>query len=160
MIFEFLKRLFNTKQKEKKEYAPIIPDHRKELVESEERQNKVNELRKEYLKEKTKKITSKKIDKKLLDKKIKDIDLDKEVSVFEVSGVYSLAGMALVTGFVEIGRIKSGMKSKSYIIPLKVNEVRKNNEKVPALLAGETGTLLIDSKKNPILKQGDYLEFE
>lgn len=159
MIIEFFKKLFGIK-KEKKEYPVIIPDHRKEIIKKDDKQNKINDLRKEYLKEKTKKITNKKIDKKLLDKKIKDIDLDKEVSVFEVEGVYSLHGMALITGFVEIGSIKKGMVSKTHNLSLKISEVRKNNEKVPSLLAGQTGTLLIDSKKNPILRKGDYLEFE
>ncbi len=159
MIIEFFKKLFGVKET-KKEYPVIIPDHRKDIIKKEVKEKEISDLRKTYLKEKTKKITSAKIDKKLLDKKIKDIDLDKEVSVFEVEGVYSLAGMALINGFVEIGRLKSGMKSRSYVFPLKIIEVRKNNEKVPAILAGENGTILIDSKKNPILRKGDYLEFE
>lgn len=159
MIIDFFKKLLGIK-KEKREYPTIIPEHRKEIIKKEEKDEKIKDLRREYLKQKTKKITSKKIDKKLLDKKIKDIDLDKEVSVFEVEGVYSLHGMALINGFVEIGSIKKGMRSKSHNLSLKVSEVRKHNEKVPAILAGQTGTILIDSKRNPILRKGDYLEFE
>ena len=158
MIIEFLKKLFGIKS-EKVEYPVIIPDHRKEIMKKEDRKNQVQELKEEYKKEGLKTV-KKKIDKKLIDKKIKDIDLDKEVSLFEVEGVYSLHEMALITGFVEVGRLKNGMKAIKNEVQFKITEIRKSNEKVPSLLTGEKGTITISAKKNPMLRQGDYLEFE
>jgi hypothetical protein len=172
MINNFLKKLKELLgiKEEKKEYPVIIPDHRKEIIKKESRENTVKKAKMIYRKEKKKeepkievsKSNNKKPNLKKADKdtKIKDLDFDKEVSLFEITGVYSLHGFAFITGFVEVGTLKKSMKAIKNETLIKINEIRKNNEKVAYLNAGEEGTLMIQSKKNTLLRNGDFLEFE
>ena len=66
----------------------------------------------------------------------------------------------MLTGFVETGRLKKGMKTIVNEVSVKVVGTRKDMEEIDVLLAGQEGTLEIKSRKNPLLKQNDYLEFE
>jgi hypothetical protein len=73
---------------------------------------------------------------------------------------YNIGPTQMLTGFLESGRLKKGMKSIVNETNIKVIEIRKNNEKVMNLLPGQEGTVVIQAKKNPLLRQDDYLEFE
>ena len=83
-----------------------------------------------------------------------------ESALFEVNGVYSLSGTLMITGFVETGRLKRNMKTIVNENLVRIDEVRENRERVPSLFKGEQGTLVIKSKNNPLIRSGDFLEFE
>ena len=165
MIKEFFSKLFlvfKRKPKEKKEIIPIIPDHAKAKMEIQKRKDDVNELKKIHVEQKEEKVLVDAIHESIADKKLIDIELDEEneISLFKVSGIYSIGQTQMLTGFLETGRLRKGMKSKANEVLMKLTEIRKDGEEVKELLPGQEGTLTINAKRNPLLKQDDYLEFE
>ncbi len=158
MILKFLRRLFS--RKETKKVEPIIPLHRKEKMETEKKQDDINNLKKEHLKIKEERIVADTIADTIKDTKLIDLEINKdEISLFKVTGVYTVGPTQMITGFVETGRLKKGMKAIANESQLTILEVRKEMEKTDYLIAGQEGTLLIKSRKNPLLRQDDYLEF-
>lgn len=153
--------LFKRKKKTVETSEPIIPLHRQAQIKQEVRKEKVIELKKIHKKEKADKLVTDVIAEDIRDKKLVDIDFGKtDVSLFQVNGVYNVGPTILISGFLESGRLKTGMKAKVNEIPLKIMEVRKEREKVSDLIPGQEGTLVVSAKKSPLLKQGDFLEFE
>lgn len=141
MIREFLAKLFGKKKKVDADIQPIIPDHRKEK-----------------LLEQIKTVSNKTSTKK--QGKLVEIDIKEEVALFEVDGVYSVGNITMITGLVESGRVKRKMKTIVNELQIRVDEVRKDGEKVPSLLVGQKGTILIKSKGKPLLRKGDFLDFK
>ena len=164
MVFGFLKKIFLLfkKKKEIKTVEPMIPNHRKEQLQVEKRQDNIQELKKEHEHIKEEKDLVDVLHESIADQKLVDIDFeeDVEIALFKVNGIYSIGPTQMLTGFLETGRLKKGMKCIVNEVNIKVTEIRKNNEKIAALLPGQEGTLMILAKKNPLLKQDDYLEFE
>ncbi len=161
MVFGFLKRIFSKKKKIDITQEPIIPLHMKEKMVNEKRKQEVNELKKEHLQNQKKKVVADVLAEEIKDKKIKDIDFDDNtVSLFKADGVYSIGPTKIITGFLETGRLKARMKSIVNEVPIILLEIRKDLGPVDDLLPGQEGTLIIKSKKNPLLRHGDYLEFE
>jgi hypothetical protein len=159
MIFGFLKRLFS--RKEKKIIEPIIPLHRKQKVELEKKQESIKELKKEHEKIREDKIISDTIAEEIKNSRLIDLELDqKENCLFKINGLYNIGPTQMINGFVETGRLKKGMKTIVNETLLTITEVRKGMEKTDYLIAGQEGTIIIKSKKNPLLRQDDYLDFE
>ncbi|MDD3083922.1 MAG: hypothetical protein PHP82_02785 [Candidatus ainarchaeum sp.] len=161
MCFDSLKRLFSRKKQIPKNVEPIIPEHRKEKMEVEKRQTEIKELKKEHKKIKEDKIVADTIADEIKDSKLIDLKIEKnnETCLFKISGVYNIGPTQMISGFVETGIIKKGMKAIANENQMTVIEVRKNTEKTDYLVAGQEGTILIKSKKNPLIRQDDYLEF-
>ena len=164
MVFEFIKKILAlfTKKKEVKKVEPMIPDHRKEQMQVAKRKDDIQELKKTHEKIKEEKDLVDILHESVADQKLVDIDFEEEVEValFKISGVYNIGPTQMLTGFLEAGRLKKGMKSIVNETNIKVTEIRKNNEKVDYLLPGQEGTIVVQAKKNPLLRQDDYLEFE
>ncbi len=162
MIFNFLKKFFSRKKREVVQIEPIIPEHRKEKNEIEKRQVEIIELKKEHLKNKEEKIVTDTIAEEIKDSRLIDLKIDEEQEncLFKVNGIYTIGPTQMINGFVETGRLKKGMKSLVNQTQLIVLEVRKGMEKTDYLIGGQEGTIIIKSKKNPLIKQDDYLEFE
>jgi hypothetical protein len=140
---------------------PIIPLHRQAIIKQDVRKEKVIELKKMHKKEKANKLVTDVIAEDIRDKKLVDIDFGKtDISLFQVNGVYNVGPTILISGFLESGRLKTGMKAIVNEITLKITEVRKEREKVSDLIPGQEGTIVVSAKKSPLLKQGDFLEFE
>ncbi len=159
MCFAFLKRNPN---KEKTISEPLIPEHRKKTLEVERRNAEINDLKNAH---KEKKKENKLIDnanENIADKRLIDIEIDNttDVALFKVDGIYCVGATILITGFVETGKLLKGMKAIQNENQLKIIEIRKDREAVDYLLPGKEGTIEVKSKKIPLLKQGDYLEFE
>jgi hypothetical protein len=161
MILAFLRRLFSKKKEIPKNVDPIIPDHRKEKIEIEKRNENITELKNEHGKIKEEKIVVDTIAEKLKDSRLIDLELKKEkdVCLFKISGVYNIGQIQMLNGFVETGVMKKGLKSLKNETQMTVLEVRKGTEKTDCLIAGQEGTITIKARKNPLLRQDDYLEF-
>lgn len=163
MFFNFLRKLFSRNNNNiKKKLEPIIPDHRKEKINLEEKQIKINNLKNEHIKIKNKKIPFNKLTNKMKDSKLVDLEIDEEqaISLFKVTGIYNTGLIQMITGFVETGILKKGMKTIVDQTQLIIVETRQGMEKIDHLIAGQEGTVVIKSKKYPGLKKDDYLEFE
>ncbi len=161
MIFGFLKRLFFRK-KEKKVIEPVIPLHRKEKLELEKKQENINELKQEHEKQKESRIVSDTIAEEIKNSRLVDLEIQEKNDncLFKITGVYTIGPTQMINGFVETGRIKKGMKAIANETQIIVQEVRKGMEKTDYLIAGQEGTIIIKAKKNPLLRQDDYLDFE
>jgi hypothetical protein len=164
MIKDFFAKIFSFFKKEKKTtYArePIIPNHRKEKLIVEKRKDEINELKKVHVEKKEEKLIMQTLSESIPDTKLIDLEIEGDnIALFKVDGIYSIGPTSMLTGFVENGRIKKGMKTIVNEVNIKVVGIRKDMEEIASLLSGQEGTLEIKSKKNPLLKQGDYLEFE
>ncbi len=150
MIFKFLKKIFFRKNKKEKQTPIIIPDHAKEKNEEKMKTEIKTEI----------KIEENKKDQKIIDLAKKNELKKKSFGLFKVTGVYNIGPTKMVTGFVEAGKLKKGMKSLISQTQIKIEEIRKGMEKSDFLQAGQEGTIVISSKKNPLILQGDFIDFE
>jgi hypothetical protein len=165
MVFGIITKIFSIFKKNKKEEIKreaIIPEHRKQKLLNEKRKEDVKELKQAHETKKTEEKVVNAIHETIADKKLKDIDFENEteISLFKVNGIYSIGPTQMLTGFLETGRLKKGMKAIVNEVNIKILEIRKNNSSVDDLLPGQEATLIISAKKNPLLRQDDYLEFE
>jgi hypothetical protein len=78
---------------------------------------------------------------------------------FRVDGKYEVGDTLMVSGVVEFGALKKGMKAELGKVEMKVEELRSGTGKVGSLHTGQAGTVFVKAKAPPNIRYNDLLEF-
>lgn len=143
----FIEGLFGEKEESTASTEIIIPEHRLKKLAEEARKKRREEAKREE---------EKKTDE--TEKKKKKIIYSGTIPLIEIIGFFGVGGIAMLKAKVMRGRIKPKGKIQCNKKKFKITEIRKNSQKVPMLIQGETGTLFLNSAKSFTFKEGDLVE--
>lgn len=80
--------------------------------------------------------------------------------VFRVDGKYEVGNTLMISGMVESGTLKKGMKSEIGRGEIRIMELRVGSEKVDEIEENREGTIFVRARGPQNIKYGDLLEFD
>lgn len=133
------------KKKEKEPLGVCIPQHKKKAESKDSRMRSIDDIR-----------MGSANDEEIPAEKTKN---KKAECVFRIDGKYEVGDTLMISGRVESGTLKKGMKTEIGKGELRITELRIGSEKIGEIRENQQGTIFVKARGAQNIKYNDLLEF-